>query len=205
MPLDSNSVMRLNQGLQNEGGKYFFTLESPFIPTFTGKVFNVEVPSSHDVTIRDIAHSLSMQCRFGGHCQQFYSVAEHSVILSRLVEKKFALCALLHESSHAYIHDVVITLQYLLPGYQEMANRIWAMVAKRFHLPSVIPVAIRNADLKLRASEIEYLLLPTTRAWLQGVTPFTLEELGVRHSKQLGMLPREAHRQFLARFAELVI
>uniref|UniRef100_I2Q003 Uncharacterized protein n=1 Tax=Desulfovibrio sp. U5L TaxID=596152 RepID=I2Q003_9BACT len=205
MPLNSNSVIRLNHGLQSAGAKYSSTLESPFIPTFTGKVFNVEVPSSHDISIRDIAHSLSMQCRFGGHCQQFYSAAEHSVILSRLVEKEFAMCALLHESSHAYIHDVVITLQYLLPGYLEMANRIWAMVAKRFHLPSVIPLAIRNVDLRLRASEIEYLLLPSTRTWLQGVTPFTLEELGVRHSKQLGMLPREANRQFLARFAELVI
>jgi hypothetical protein len=205
MSLDHNSAIRLNHDLQNELGQYPTALKNSYIPTFTGKVFNVTFPSSRDISIRDIAHSLSMQCRFGGHCQQFYSVAEHSLILSHLVDKKIALYALLHESPHAYIHDVVIPLQPLFPGYQEMANRIWAMVAKRFRLSPVIPLAIRNADLKLRASEIEYLLLPTTRTWLQGVTPFTLEELGLRHSKQLGMLPREANRQFLARFAELAI
>lgn len=205
MSFNSNPARRLYVDLSNVVDKNKQMPVDTLIPTFTGKVFNLAMPSSSDISIRDIAHSLSMQCRFGGHCQRFYSVAEHSVILSRLVDKKYSLCALLHESSHAYINDVAISLQCLLPGYKELANRIWAMVAKRFHLQSAIPEIIRNFDLKLRASEIEYLILPTARTWLQGVTPFSLEELGVRHSKQLGMLPREANRQFWARFAELAI
>lgn len=176
-----------------------------WIPTFSGRAFDVVDPSSRDISIRDIAHSLSMQCRFGGHCQRYYSLAEHSLHLSRLVDEKLALCALLHEASHAYVQDVIVPLRPLLGGYQELTRRISAMVAKRFRLPSVLPEAIRKADQRLLATEIEYLLLPTPKPWLPGVGPYSLEELGLQHTRQLGLLPREARQRFLERFAELAV
>ncbi len=61
-----------------------------WIPTFSGRTFNVVEPSSRDISIRDIAHSLSMQCRFGGHCQRYYSVAEHGLLLSRLYSAAYS-------------------------------------------------------------------------------------------------------------------
>jgi hypothetical protein len=193
------------QNPPDETGPTQAVLRSSWIPTFSGRAFDVVDPSSRDISIRDIAHSLSMQCRFGGHCRRFYSLAEHGLLLSRTVDRKLALCALLHESAHAYIQEVIIPLRPLLAGYQELTSRVWAMVAKRFRLPLVLPAAIRQADFRLLATEIEYLLLPTPKPWLQGVNPFTLEELGVQHTKQLGLLPREARQLFLERFAELVI
>lgn len=176
-----------------------------WIPTFSGRAFDVVDPSSRDISIRDIAHSLSMQCRFGGHCQRYYSLAEHSLRLSRLVDGELALCALLHEAAHAYVQDVIVPLRPLLGGYQELTRRIWAMVAKRFRLPAVLPEAVRKADLRLLATEIEYLLLPTPKPWLPGVGPYTLVELGLQHTRQLGLLPREARQHFLERFAELAV
>ena len=52
------------------------------IRTFTGKTINLIMPKEEDIDILDIAHGLSNVCRYNGHCSKFYSVAEHSVLLS---------------------------------------------------------------------------------------------------------------------------
>ena len=60
------------------------------IQTFTGKKFDPLNPNLNDFCIEDIAHSLSLQCRFTGHCRVFYSVAEHSVHVSYQVPAEHA-------------------------------------------------------------------------------------------------------------------
>lgn len=62
-----------------------------WIQTFTGRRFWPLDPRPEDVCIEDIAHALSLKCRFGGHCTRFYSVAEHSVHVSNYVPAEFAL------------------------------------------------------------------------------------------------------------------
>ena len=58
---------------------------------FTGKKFWPLDPKSEEVDIKDIAHSLAFQCRFNGHSNYFYSIAQHSVIVSKIVSKDQAL------------------------------------------------------------------------------------------------------------------
>ena len=56
-----------------------------WIQTFTGRKFFPLAPDGAEVCIEDIAHALSMKCRFNGHCLRFYSVAEHSVRVANRV------------------------------------------------------------------------------------------------------------------------
>lgn len=79
--------------------------------TYTGQGFDPFDPCHQDVKIEDIAHHLAMICRYGGACPVFYSVAEHAVRVSKLVERvtgnaRTALLALHHDSAEAYIHDI---------------------------------------------------------------------------------------------------
>lgn len=51
------------------------------IQTYTGRKFWPLDPRPEDVCIEDIAHALSLKCRFGGHCKRFYSVAQHGALV----------------------------------------------------------------------------------------------------------------------------
>ena len=73
-----------------------------WITTTSNKQFFFENPTPESLDIFDIAHALSFICRFTGHCSRFYSVAEHSVRVSRWAEERFgkeyAREGLLHDS-----------------------------------------------------------------------------------------------------------
>ena len=105
-----------------------------WIQTFTGKKFDLLNPDPEMVCIRDIAHSLSHICRFGGHTDRFYSVAQHSLIVSQCCQPWDALWGLLHDASEAYVGDITRPLKYELPEYSQIERRIQATIATRFGL-----------------------------------------------------------------------
>src|SRR5258706_13895138 len=78
-----------------------------WIETYSGKQFHILDPQLDEIELYDIAHALSMQCRYTGHCESFYSVAEHCVIVSMLVPKEMAIAGLFHDASEAYLTDEV--------------------------------------------------------------------------------------------------
>lgn len=78
--------------------------------TFTKQGFDPFNPRAEDVCLEDIAHGLAMICRYGGQCPVFYSVAQHAVLVSRLVgavtrNVGWAIHALHHDSAEACIGD----------------------------------------------------------------------------------------------------
>jgi len=77
-----------------------------WIQTYTGKRFWPLDPRPEDVDILDIAHSLSLLCRFTGHTSSFYSVSQHSILVAQEVPKRLRLWALFHDAAEAYIGDI---------------------------------------------------------------------------------------------------
>ena len=69
-----------------------------WILTFSGRHIDFLHPVPDEIRIGDIARGLSRACRFAGQTRTFYSVAQHSVLASRIVPEAFALEALLHEA-----------------------------------------------------------------------------------------------------------
>ena len=77
------------------------------VGTATGRWVNPMALKADDVCIEDIAVSLSHQCRFGGHCMQFYSVGEHSLNVAGMsTDHATKLLGLLHDATEAYLIDV---------------------------------------------------------------------------------------------------
>lgn len=165
----------------------------------SGRAFWPIDPLPEEVFIEDIAHALGMQCRYGGHCRTFYSVAEHSIHVSHLVPQEHALAALLHDATEAYCVDVPRPLKQELKGYREIEARLWAAVAIRFGVNPCLSEYVHDADVAMLFAEQEQLMLPSPREdWGMGLTtPITARP------RIFGYLPGRATAKFLARFYEL--
>ena len=150
-----------------------------YIQTFTGKYFYVEDPQEDEICIADIAHALSMQCRYNGHCPRFYSVAEHSVLLARMVPKDMKRWALLHDASETYVPDVPRPFKKYLAGFKEIENKIMVVVAKKYNLKGNMPDLVHHLDTNIVGEEAtqlwreppdwavhyEPINMPTIQAW----------------------------------------
>jgi hypothetical protein len=168
-----------------------------FIGTFSGLRFWPLDPNPEKILIDDVAHALAHQCRFGGHASKFYSVAEHSVHVSKLCPPEDALWGLLHDASEAYLVDPPRPLK-LLPEfveYREAERRLQRAVAARFGLPEVQPGSVTEAD--------------DTMLWIEAHSPLgSMPFEAVRDTRPPfeitePLLPVKAERLFLAWFSEL--
>ena len=117
-----------------------------WMQVWTGGRYYPMDPRVEEVRIEDIAHSLAMQCRFTGHVETFYSVAEHSWWVSHLVPSQLALCGLLHDATEAYLTDISRPVKAHLTNYKEIEALNWKVIAMKFNLPAIMPPEIHRAD-----------------------------------------------------------
>ena len=134
-----------DESLQDAAGR-IFRMKTDWIQTYTGKKFFPLKPNPADICIEDIAHSLSMQCRFAGHSKQFYSVAQHCNAMVNCwfphpEQRELAKYALLHDASEAYLTDIPRPLKHLpeFQFYRKAKKRLTKMIYIKFGLNPVEP------------------------------------------------------------------
>ena len=164
--------------------------------TFTGVQYYPADPRSTDVHLIDIAHALSMLCRYTGHCREFYSVAEHSVLVSQIVPREYALVGLLHDATEAYINDINRPLKRSLPDYNKIEDLNWLVIAERFGLPAVIPEVVHSADMAVLKTEARALMPDAAHHWN---LPGDAAKVSIRCWS-----PRDAEAVFTDRFFDLI-
>ena len=135
-------------------------MRGSYITTFTGLKFYPLDPHDGDrYRIEDIAHALANCCRFAGHCREFYSVAQHSVLMSQLtndlVLKRWAL---MHDSCEAYVGDMVRPLKKFYVPWKRIERRILENVSMKWGLPWPMPEILKTWDSQLLMTEMRDLL-----------------------------------------------
>lgn len=145
------------------------TREGDWLQTIDGRQFWPLDPRPEEIDIRVIAHALSMQCRYGGHVQHFYSVAEHCVHIARAVPPADRLWGLLHDASEAYLVDVPRPVKRALDTYQAIERRLMHAVCQRFGLPDRMPLSVAGADHRILLTERAALMAAPPVPWAQDV------------------------------------
>jgi 5'-deoxynucleotidase YfbR-like HD superfamily hydrolase len=173
-------------------------IDTTWMQTFTGrKVFPLNL-LPEDVCLADIAHALSMQCRFSGHVREFYSVAQHSVLVSVYCDPAYALLGLLHDASEAYLMDLPRPLKHspFFAFYREQEAAAMAAILNHFDpfcmWPPHLQPSIKEADDRMLATEARDLMAPLHPEWRSLKAPYT--------RRVVSWSPEEAEIAFLRRF-----
>lgn len=129
-----------------------------YIRTSTGRQLYWDRVEEHDYQIKDIAHALACRVRWSGHVKVFYSIAQHSVMVSDLLPLRLKLAGLLHDANEAYLPDFPSPLKWHLKAkgvvlLKDLEDRIDAAIAAKFGFPYPRDPEIKKADTIMLAAE----------------------------------------------------
>lgn len=147
-----------------------------WIETASGKQFHPLDPQPDEIDIEDIAHALSHLCRFTGHISEFWSVAQHSLLVDDLLVEHLGepvepiligmrLTALLHDASEAYLNDIAAPIKKLIPDYIEIEQKVTDAVVDKFNIIYPYPKVVKEMDTLALCVEAKHLLPSKGVVW----------------------------------------
>ena len=178
-----------------------------WIQSYTGKKVNIPPESPSEICLTDIAHHLSMKCRFNGACSQFLSVAQHSTMMLNAAtgthlrvsqSDNFLKWVLLHDAHEAYIGDTPRPIKkemllYLwgngLCDEKELTNEFDVAIAEKFGLEPLSENEVSDLDFLdnvMLATEARDTMSKAPAPWeeLPAPLPYIVEAMSPTDAKQ---------------------
>ncbi len=170
------------------------------VPTLSGQRVNLFDPSPSTIRIEDISTGLSNCCRFVGQLASFYSVAQHSVVVSRIVHPRLALHGLLHDASEAYMHHLGPAVKNLVGSlYRPIEDQLQDVIYRAYGLPPLSAedmAHLKCADRQANAAEMRHFGIAPAEPFSEGLDHMLDEPI-------IPLDPRPARTCFTRRFDEL--
>lgn len=175
----------------------------PWIQTRYGR-FHADAPV---FDVRDIAHALGMIVRFNGHVNRFYSVAEHTMMVAKLMQDVTGgnpYEGLMHDATEAYLSDVPSPFKQKLQDLKAWDHQMELAMRKQFNLPETITPECKHADWLALGLEAFYLMPDGGKDYWY--PPGIREEVaGLVATQQWGvycLAPRSATHWWMERYGE---
>jgi 5'-deoxynucleotidase YfbR-like HD superfamily hydrolase len=134
-----------------------------WIRTYSGAQFSYDHVETNPIYIRDIAHSLAHICRYNGHASEFYSVAQHSMLVASVLPPELQFEGLLHDAAEAYTGDFPAPMKWFLrkqgnDAFGLLEKRIEYAVRSHFGLPVMESPEVKAADMRMCNTEMRDLM-----------------------------------------------
>jgi hypothetical protein len=147
-----------------------YQVEDGWIETYTGQQFFFKHAADQEIRLADVAHSLSMQCRYNGHTLRFYSVAEHAVLLALAAERDGrtpleCLTMLHHDDGEYIISDLPRPIKVLLPAFKAAEAQVETAVARAFGTIYPFPDWLKDMDTRALVDERRQAMSASGHEW----------------------------------------
>lgn len=169
------------------------TTDNRWIETYSGHKLNVFDIDPDMIDPVDIAHALSMNCRFNGHVKKHLSVAEHSVHCALMVSPENRFQALMHDAAEAYVSDMPRPIKHEIPAIVELDKIITKAIFDKFDIEYPICEEVKMVDLMLCKAEARDSGMDT-KSWPDDGIDVSLHHVPSYWS------PEEARKTFLNMF-----
>lgn len=167
-----------------------------YTQTYSGKMFDILNPKAEDICFEDIAQSLSKICRFKGHTEFNYTVAQHSRLVASVVSRqtkdpRVRWAALMHDAHEAYVGDIPgpwkplvsvdgWSLEFISETIDELIQE--ALLGFTLDLTEEEKALVHRADRALICQEKQLVLHVTDIQWSDSFMNFelaTIEEVHI--------------------------
>lgn len=168
-----------------------------WVQTSTGQAVDIFNPDLSTIFLVDIAHALSNQARFNGHTKEFYSVAQHSVLVavesfSRNDSKEVQRLAFMHDAAEAYLGDLVRPIKDQMPYYWRVEENMLKTIFRRFGIPLEVYEThwdyVKQLDDLVLATEADSLFsTPSPKNWnlRERPLPYKIRPYNTKDIKQI--------------------
>lgn len=153
-----------------------------WLQTASAGVFDLDLVTSDDIRVEDIAHHLAQQNRYAGASAFPYSVAQHAVlgaqwILANLGDVELAYAFLHHDDAEYVLPDIPAPWKPRLPMYRAAEEWILGMVVDALGLPTDRWKEVKEIDIRILVDERDALHGTPPRPW--PIDELGTEPLGV--------------------------